>query len=489
MALLGALLALAACDEKAIADLNAPGQADYEVIRTRGQLQAQATGLIDGDRTTHGTQILYFETIGRNLYRIDPAESRYITRLLGTLRNNDFIGNSIFAAPYRTIRGSQLFITAVTNASLAAGEAPLSAAERQAAIGFAQSVKGLQYMRLFESRERNGVAINVNSTSAVPLVCPSVTLPFIAAVLDSAIVNLRAAGTSAFPFTLPGGFQGFNRADTFKEVVFGLRAKVEMWRGFEPNRIAQNPLAAPDAALLTNALALLDSSFYTPSSNRAVLDIGVYHFYTPGSGEISNPLVDLNVFRANPKVIRQDTVIVTYDAGAAAVTDTLGGFRAEIGDTRITSKLDTSSTNVQKSLQGVSSSIVLRDPGSPTDPLAILKNEELVLMRAQILWGLGQYANALTEVNYSRVAAGLAPLTAANFNAFVTPRDRVRLLVRILQEKRLSLLFETASRLVDFRMHGILSALGRERNNNPVRNFPIPSAEATARFNQLPTCT
>lgn len=492
-ALIGGLLALGACKETAIGDLNSPSQSDYEVIRSLGQLQAQATGLIDADRGLHGTQILYFETIGRDALRIDPAESRYITRLLGTsLSNSDFIGNSNWAGPYRVIRTAQVLYDAVKTPQLGPGES-LSAQQISATRGYAQTIKGLEYMRIFEARERRGVAINVNDKTIQPLKCPPEVLAFVAAVLDSAVTDLRAAGTTAFPFALPSGFTGFTNAASFKKFTFGLRAKVEMYRGYEPLRSTDNVLATPDAALLTNALAFVDSSFYTSTSSRAGLDFGVYHVYKTGSGETPNPLVDVNVFRANKKIVTQDTAIVTYKVGTTTVTDTIIGQKAEVGDLRIQAKIDTASSNVTKTSSAggriVSSNYLFKYPASPTDKLALLKNEELVLVRAEILWGLGRYAEALTEVNNVRAAAGLPPKTAVDFAAFATNRGKISFLLEILREKRYSLFLESDSRLVDYRMLGILNTLGKERGNNPLRNFPIPSAEATARYNQLVTCS
>jgi hypothetical protein len=121
-------------------------------------------------------------------------------------------------------------------------------------------------------------------------------------------------------------------------------------------------------------------------------------------------------------------------------------------------------------------------PAAPDDPIAVLRNEELVLMRAQILWGLNRDAEAIQMINLVRQAAGLAPVTAASF------ANHGALLRGILKEKRYSLLFETAARWVDYRMFGILNELGTELGNAPIPRLPIPQNEADARSGSI-ACT
>ena len=48
-----------------------------------------------------------------------------------------------------------------------------------------------------------------------------------------------------------------------------------------------------------------------------------------------------------------------------------------------------------KTVQDESSRYLLKQPSLPTDPIAVLRNEELVLIRAEVLWGLNRDAEAL----------------------------------------------------------------------------------------------
>jgi hypothetical protein len=470
-----AVALLGACSDPTVPDLNNPGRADYENITTRAQIQGLASGMLDGDRDAHGPQITYSEIIARNLFRIDPAEQRYTTGLLSANgpTNSDFLGNSTWTIPYSTIRQGRVLNAGIT-AATAVTPTPLSDAEKAATRGFSYTLIGLQYLRVWETRGSRGAPIQGEEgvDSLPPISCEEPLLAYASAVLDSGATELTTAAATAMPFALPTGFAGFSTANAAAGTDFlafnrGLKAKVEMYRGFLPLGAAQNPATAPVVAALNAALTATDASFYNPVGTRAALDFGVYHTYSTASGENQNPLVDVGVFRVNPKVITEG---------------------AEPGDVRIAAKVDTSASNTNRSFgtgaSAISSRFTIRSPASANDRLALLKNGELVLNRALILWGLNRDAEALALVNIVRAGAGLAPRTAGEF------ATRRALLLGILKEKRYELLFESPARHVDYRTLGILSDLGLERNLPVSVNssrFPIPNNEAVARNGNI-TC-
>ena len=112
-----------------------------------------------------------------------------------------------------------------------------------------------------------------------------------------------------------------------------------------------------------------------------------------------------------------------------------------------------------------------------TQPIAYLKNEELILLRAQAKVGLGDLAGALADVNFVRAAAGgLAPLPP-----FASSTEAID---AILREKRYSLLFESAHRFVDLRAYGRLNNtfFKKELAGDVFLNaLPIPQNEADQR--------
>ncbi|HZI41494.1 MAG TPA: RagB/SusD family nutrient uptake outer membrane protein [Gemmatimonadaceae bacterium] len=459
------LAAAIACSEPTVPNLNNPTEQDASTITDRGQIAPLALGLLDSDRQTQFNYVFFPEMIARDILRLDGSDPRYIQGLLGApneVSPSGFLGSGVWAGPYGTIRGANLFINAI-NKSGNISPTPLSDKEKAAVRGFAQIVKAIEYLRLIELRDDNGVPIITSSADVLaPIRCKPVVFADISTLLDSAITDLRTAGTTPLQFTMPTGWGAFSVPDApssnvdLAGLAEAFKAKVEMYRAFLPLN-AGGPTASPNATNLQAALDALDLSFYNPVGTRAALDVGVFHTYTTGAGETVNPFSDRSVNYANPKVITEG---------------------AEPGDLRVQAKVDTSASITPKTIQGEQSSFLLRQPSLPTDPIAIIRNEELVLIRAEVLWGFGNRdAEALAMINLVRQAAGLAPKAA-----FATHGDLLR---GILKEKRYSLLFEGASRWVDFRMFGILNELGKEAGNDPIPRLPIPQAEADARNNNI----
>lgn len=462
------VVTIAACSEPLVPNLNNPTEEELNTITDRSQIQSLATGLLDSDRQTQFNYVFFPEMIARDILRLDNSDPRYIEGLLGApadVSPSGFLGSGVWAGPYATIRGANLFINGVKNAGPIT-PAPLSDKEKSAAIGFAQTLKALEYLRLIEMRDDNGIPVTTGGDALAPIRCKPAVYAAISALLDSAITDLTTAGPTAVPFTMPAGWAVFSIADaagTHKDLL-GLaeayKAKVEMYRGFLPLN-SGGATAAPAAANLQAARDALTLSFFDSVGTRAGLDVGVYHTYSTGAGETVNPFSDKSVNYANMKVITEG---------------------AEPGDLRVLAKVDTSPTIALKSVQGDSSRYQLKQPSLPTDPIAVLRNEELVLMRAEVLWGLNRDAEAVALINLVRQAAGLPAKAVTDF---ATHGDVLR---GILKEVRYSMLFESNKRWVDYRMFGIINELGKEVGNDPIPRLPIPQAEADARNNVL-TCS
>jgi hypothetical protein len=281
-------------------------------------------------------------------------------------------------------------------------------------------------------------------------------LAYVVALLDSAAADLAAGGAS-FPFQLSSGFSANGAFDTpagFRRFVRGLAAKALVYQGFA----SYARTGAADATSLTAALRALDESFVDPAGS---LRDGVYHAYSTASGDLPNGNFDLSVYRANPKVLAE----------------------AEPGDARLAKLRRDPSLRKANADSSVISDIVFTNLTGPTSPLPILTNEELILVRAEALWGLQRDAEALALVNTIRQRAGNLPPKPA----FAAHGDLLR---EILKQKRYSLLFESGDRLVDYRMFGIFPELGLELRPPGLgpRVVPFPQAEIDARGGNL-ACT
>jgi len=447
-------LAAAACkDSTSVGDLNNVSADALAGGLTRSSTGLLVTGLLSASRGELDSRYLVFtETMARDFYRLDNAEARYITEIIGVPADfSAFTGGGAFSNQYITIRSAN---TILNSLGAAAG---MSAAEVSATAGLVNTFKALAYYRVLETRDSLGIAIDVNHPINDPpagFVCKPNALAYISALLDTAATQLGAGGT-AFPFTLPAGFKSngnFSTPAAFLKVNRGLKGKVELYRGLEHSK--------PNAGSFATALTALNASFADPA---AAMDVGIYNTYSTSSNDATNPLADANIY-LNPAV----------------------GDSIQAGDKRSAKIL----TVASKTLNGVTSKYktVNTDPsGALTKSIAILKNAELLLLRAEVKIETGDFVGATADINAVRVAdGGLAPLPLLATKR--AARDA------LLYEKRYSLLGESAHRLVDLRAFGWLNAtfLKKEIPTDVFQStLPIPKRELDARNTTTitPTCS
>jgi hypothetical protein len=118
-------------------------------------------------------------------------------------------------------------------------------------------------------------------------------------------------------------------------------------------------------------------------------------------------------------------------------------------------------------------------------PLPVLRDEELVLLRAQALFEAGRFIEGYADLNSVHTFYGLTP--------YVVSTNLQQARSDLLYDKRYSLLGEGVQRLVDLRAYGRINAA-----NYPAQTatdaynsaFPIPKAEFDARGGNItPVCT
>ncbi len=457
---LGAL-AMGGCSLPNDPNLNGPSVTDYSTIANLAQLQTLVTGVLRGDRIVGEQEIYFGEIVGRDAYIITASEPRYEVELLGPPPGIDpggFIGARMW--PYGTIRLASIGYYGVT----AAPSTLLNAADKASTLGYLQTLKAIEYLRIVELRDTAGAPI-VTDTNPLgplaPLSCKHDVLNYIAALLDSGATNL-AAGGATFPFVPPAGLAGLDAPATFRTFNRGLAAKVQVYLAFRnyatPGGVITGTI---DAGALGAAQAALTASFMDTTKS---LDLGPVHTYTTNTGDATNSLFDT------------DTSGTTYLANPRDSAE------ADPGDNRVARKIATSSS---RTLQGASSHFVFTLYLTPTTPTAILTNKELILLQAEVFWGLGQNIPALTLARFIRRTDGklLTDTTTVTSSASV--------LNRILYEKRFSLLWQSADRFLDARQFGKLNGsnpptgVGLERTYPPVYSWPIPAAEQNARSGNL----
>lgn len=440
-ATLVAAVALGACKDTLVPDLNNPG-ADTFDNPTRAQIATLMQGVVIGSRVGYGAFVRDAEIVGRDAYNLDNADPRWVSELLIDLDPGGFGGNH-WLARYTTVRTANLLLTATDNAS----EFVLDADEKAAVSGFAKTMKAHELYKVWESRGSLGLVVEMGETARdlMPILCEDPALDAIAALLDEAYAELQSAAGADFPTELPVGFAGFDAPDTFAEFNRAVRAKVAIYQSD-----------------FTTALDALDDSFLDDAADSD-LRRGVFHSYSTAAGDVTNPIAEdpaTTNLRAHPSV------------GTDAPREVVGG--VTVFDRRFTEKVTTGAT---KSMGDVSSNLVLVVYEGVDSPIPIVTNEELILLRAQANLGAGNLPAAAADLSYIRTrAGGLSPLPAASLD------EAAEIETELLVQKRYSLLFESPSRLVDMRFYGRTNELPLDQpSHNVEAEFPIPTEEVSAR--------
>jgi len=460
-ALAGALALCGACRDS----LNAPSQ-DQLVAGTAQPLQNLVTGVIAQDRSSvmAFSYLLYGEGEARNSLRIDPNESRFINELIAVpIDPTDFIGGSGWTAYYAEIRAVNQLIVSPTLTALSAGD-------QAATIGFVQTIKALEYIRLVQLHDSLGAVIQgPNAAVTDPFKTKGAVLTYVSALLDSAYTSLTAAGVSAtVPFAVPGGFKSngdYSQTANLAQFNRGLKGMVELYRGLD----RQTPCAACFATAITALNTALSGVSATPSANA--LAAGPYYQFNASAPEsFSNPLVDNHIYLTDNFV----NSIKNGDARASKIA-----------------KASSASANVS-GLQ-----LTFRDP--VTDPsnlsnitrlIPIVRNAAFFLTRAQAEVAIGTPASmaaATADVNAVTVGEG----GNAPYALFTTAAQAQ---AAILYEYRYSFIYEGPYYLVAARQYGIITkayvtqaGMPSVSSDAPHANDPlqttlvIPQAEINAR--------
>jgi hypothetical protein len=461
--LAAAALVAAGCKDNPVANpIDAPTVDALSGALTRVTLQQLATGVLAQDRATANAFAYAVEPgiFARDVYRIDASEPRFVQETLGGNPDpGSFAGGGAWAGYYTAIRAANNLILALPATSTAA----FTTAEINATRGYFRTIKAMDYWRVIELHDSVGATIQTDNTSAVTdIKCKATVLTYIAALLDSANADFTAAGAATVvPFTLPSGFTAFGRdyslVSNLVKFNRGLKGKIDFYRGLD--RTNPTPALFPTAITeLTQALGGAAAGAVPTADFKK----GPYYVFVPGGSENTPNGISDSKVGLNP----------------------LAGDSVQAGDTR-------ASKIVARTLLagfGLSTSITyigaVASTANQSAPLGILRDEELVLLRAQAYNEAGQLANAILDINDVRTNYGLAP---------VAPVDKTSAISAILYEKRYSLLFEGPQRLDDLREYKRLNAtyLRKETPADPFNAaLPITRGELNARgLTTNPACT
>lgn len=445
IALALAIMAVGACNYD-IANPNSPSVIGDNP--SAAQVGAAARGILMATRVDLADWALDAAIFGREAFRIDPADPRFVTEMMqGPLDpGSRAYGGDHWLEPYAAIRSANDLLAVIPTAS------SLSPEQQNAVSGFAKTLQAYNFIIILSSHTEDQIPIDVGrdaSAPPAPVVTNAEAWNHVIGLLDNAATELQ--GAPAFPFALPPGFAGFDSTATFLKFNRGLRARVAVYRND-----------------FTGALTYLTQSFLDPA---APLDRGVYMDFGTGPGDVPNPLAVSPLTSENlghPTLETQAQLQVGGERDRRFLTKLIKRPTATSGGTTNTTPPQTFSSDLGWN----------RYP-SPSSPIPLMKNEELILLRAEAELGSGDLTGALNDINFIRQNSGGLPLYAGTV-------DQPSLLAELLYNKRYSLMYEGGHSWIDYRHYGLTSALQSIDRAGPPPDvifptLPIPTAETQPR--------
>jgi hypothetical protein len=458
---LGLLLAgIAACsaDRLTIPNYNSP--TTEGVSKDPNGVKLLANGILVGTRNAMAGMNRDFGVFGREAYNYFATDGRFISNYLVGIPGPQRIDPAGFAVGNWTgrfqVQRNTVQLIEVSNAT------GLSAQQKAAVSGFAKTFRALELLYVILGRDTVGAPVDIpaDPNSPAAFVSRDSVYKFVSATLDDAATDLAAGGT-AFPFTLHSGFAGFDTPTGFLQFNRAIAARVLAYRGS----------LGCGAACYNQALTVLAGTFVSPvggATSLADLNRGAYNIYSTAAGDVPNA----NSFA-------QDNYIFAHASIQADAQTTPGGAR----DDRYTRKVVPLASPVSPPQNlNIPATHRFTIYPTPTSPAPIIRNEELMLIRAEANIFTGNFATAMQDINNIRSVSGggLAPV------AFATPAAG---LTALLYERRYSLLLE-GQRWIDHRRFGVLNLLPIDQPGQFVAKvMPVPQAECDARITKPTGCT
>jgi len=459
----GALLGAAACsaDRLAIPNYNAP--TTDGVSKDPQGIQLAATGLIERERSLQPGTSQDFGFLGRESYVYFSTDTRNVTGFLVGVPGPGPGGKTIVfndtAATETNWNNRFNNMRNAVNLMNAVEASTLTDAQKKATTGFAKTIRGLDVMYVLYARDTLGLPVDVNEdpNELAPFVSKDSAYKFSTGMLEQGKADLSAGG-AAFPFTLSKGFAGFDTPATFLKFNRAILARVLVNRGTQ----------GCGAPCFTQALTAIGESFATApgaATSLAQLNAGVYNNYSTATGDVQNSLSTAN----NGNLFAHASIVT--DAQKQADGTTL--------DDRVGRKVVKLANPVSPPQgTGIPANYAFTIYATPSTDVPIIRNEELILLRAEANIQLNNLTAALVDINTIRTVSG-------KLSALGSLGTQAQAITELLYNRRYSLLLE-GQRWNDARRYNILNTLPLDNTSGQYTHFvaraqPVPLAECDAR--------
>lgn len=413
--LLFGLVILTSCEIEPVNDPNNPSLGALTSDASKAELQALVSGLEVRHRGYYGNASEMLGVFGRESWALFASDPRFTEDWLGiaiTSTYPDFFGSGgTYVTPYLAVKQANVLEVAADRSSA------LTMEEANGYKGFAKTIKGFQLLWPYLQQGSNGIRVDVaQPLSPGPVLAPEQAIAAIRQILDDGATDLRNAELN---FELTSGFNGFRTANQMLQLNRAIAAKAAMY--------------ARDWPAMETALS--ESYINLNATTEEELNAGPSHPFGNAPDQ-PNPLF-------YPFDRPTNTILVVHPA---LIEDALpnDGRLAKFGER----------TNVPE--PSTSENIILRGThqdirwSGPTASIPYLRNEELILMWAEVKAQRDQPDQAVTAINIIRNIWGVGDYTG--------PTDLESLIDEILFQRRYSLWGEAGQRWVDLRRYNRLNA-------------------------------
>ncbi len=414
--LLLCFLSFSSCEIEQVTDPNNPSVQSATNNASLVEIQFLITGLEGGNRSYYANASQMFGTFGREVWPYFASDPRFLGDWLSGSTYSDFFGSGgTYSTPYRTVKQANVLIEAAQNSS------QLTAQQASGALGVAKTIKAFQLTWPLLQQWNNGIRIDVaQPLSPGPRIGdgnPQAAFAEILAILNNGLNDLNAAGAS-FPFSFTSAFDEFGTPAEFAQVNRAIAARVALY--------------AEDYSAASAALngSFLDLDVDATSSDK--MFIGPVHVYG-NPPDATNPLFQ-------PFDAPTARILICHPAW---IED------AEEGDLRL--------NKVRRLVENLQTNSGLRDANGDllvgeyqdvryadqTVDIPFIRNEELILIYAEVNARQGNADEAIRAINIVRNTWGLSDYSGG------TSQDE--LIDAILNERRYSLWCEGGHRWIDLR--------------------------------------
>ena len=425
-----AAVALAGCN----LDLTNPNNPTLSgaLANPRAATSRMIVGVMATYRANRPDQIRAFGSFGRETYYMFITDGRFITGPLRDWRqNNSFDAGTQWGARYGNYRNAYAAIQIINTTTA------LTTAEKNGALGVLNTFTALDLLHVIEARGKIGAVVDMTNDANLvsPIVSQDSVYHWISTKLDTAFAELGAAGGS-FYFPVYSGF-GVNVASTpagFAQLNRAIKARVEAKRGS----------ISCGAACYTTSLTALGGTWIA-SLTAANRNDGVYTVYSPASGDF------LNTVAVSGAVGNDEYVHPGIDSIPGVTLDD-----------RYRRKLAATTCPAPQALRSETGVTATHRPCtymSTSGSIPIIRNEELVLLRAEARWFTGDTAGARADLNAVRLNSG-GSNGGTSVVRFAVPAVDSEFVSELLLQRTLSL-YQEAQRWPDYRRFGKLDALGK----------------------------